>query len=176
MLRLIFKKFSLWNWFPKVAINETMEQDVFFQTMHLCLQDTIFFRIIAIFFVESFLWKCKIGHTDDDDAGISCITSLLLSANENDLALEANEKMISLLVTEDKQHVFEILNRPIIGLSKKDVFKCFFFHFVTRRIIFRFAAFLSSSWLLHVLIFIDEIRRFDYEIRKSLWHIAAAAE
>ena len=28
--------------------------------------------------------------------------------------------------------------------------------------------------LLHVLIFIDEIRRFDYEIRKSLWLIAAA--
>ena len=60
--------------------------------------------------------------TTTTPAASHCITSLLLSANENDLALEANEKkkkMISLLVAEDKQHVFEILNRPIIGLSKK---------------------------------------------------------
>ena len=135
-----------------------------------------FFALLPFFSWNRSCENVKLDTLTTTTPASHCITSLLLSANENDLALEANEKMISLLVTEDKQHVFEILNRPIIGLSKKDVFKCFFFHFVTRRIIFRFAAFLSSSWLLHVLIFIDEIRRFDYEIRKSLWHIAAAAE
>ena len=75
------------------------------------------------------------------------------------------KKMISLLVAEDKQHVFEILNRPIIGLSKKDVFKCFFFHFVISSIIFRFAAFLSSSWLFCTFWFL--LTKFDDSITKS---------